>query len=136
MAVPGVARNLLIVLSARMRRNTEVMLEGQRRQIELEYLRQELDIARQLQNGMLPMHGRLFPERQDIEIAGMMEAASFIGGDLFDAFFADEQRLFFCIGDVSGHGIPAAMFMARAISLMRIAAMSITRPAVAADTCQ
>jgi len=128
MAVPGVARNLLVVLSARMRRNTEVMLEGQRRQIELEYLRQELDLARQLQNGMLPMHGRLFPERQDIEIAGMMEAASFIGGDLFDAFFADEQRLFFCIGDVSGHGIPAAMFMARAISLMRIAAMSITRP--------
>lgn len=128
MAVPGVARNLLVVLSARMRRNTEVMLEGQRRQIELEYLRQELDLARQLQNGMLPVHGRLFPERRDIEIAGMMEAASFIGGDLFDAFFADDQRLFFCIGDVSGHGIPAAMFMARAISLMRIAAMSISHP--------
>lgn len=128
MAVPGVARNLLVVLSARMRRNTEVMLEGQRRQIELEYLRQELDLAGQLQNGMLPMRGRLFPERRDIEIAGMMEAASFIGGDLFDAFFTDERRLFFCIGDVSGHGIPAAMFMARTISLMRIAAMSFAHP--------
>jgi sigma-B regulation protein RsbU (phosphoserine phosphatase) len=130
MAVPGVARNLLVVLAARMRRNTEVMLEGQRRQIELEYLRQELDVARQLQVGMLPMRGLLFPDRRDIEIAGMMEAASSIGGDLFDAFFVDDRRLFFCIGDVSGHGIPAAMFMARAISLMRITAFSIAHPEV------
>ena len=87
MAVPGVARNLLVVLTMRMRRNTEVMLEGQRRKIELEYLRQELDVARQLQIGMLPLHGMLFPERRDIEIAGMMEAADSIGGDLFVTLF-------------------------------------------------
>jgi sigma-B regulation protein RsbU (phosphoserine phosphatase) len=129
MAVPGVARNLLGVLANRMRRNTEVMLEGQRKQIELEYIRQELDVARQLQIGMLPMRRPWFPDRQDLEIAGIMEAASSIGGDLFDAFFVGDQRLFFCIGDVSGHGIPAAMFMARAISLMRIAAFSDTCPA-------
>ena len=60
----------------------------------------------------------------------MMEAASAVGGDLFDAFFVDEQRLFFCIGDVSGHGIPAAMFMARTVSLLRIAAFSSDCPAV------
>jgi sigma-B regulation protein RsbU (phosphoserine phosphatase) len=130
MAVPGVARNLMTVLAERMRRNTESMLEGQRRKIELEYLRQELDVARQLQVGMLPMQRPLFPERQDIEIAGMMEAASFIGGDLFDAFFVDDRRLFFCIGDVSGHGIPAAMFMARAVTLMRIAAIGTDCPAL------
>lgn len=129
MAVPGVARNLLGVLANRMRRNTEVMLEGQRKQIELEYIRQELDVARQLQIGMLPMRRPWFPDRQDLEIAGMMEAASSIGGDLFDAFFVNEQRLFFCIGDVSGHGIPAAMFMARAVSLMRIAAFADHCPA-------
>jgi sigma-B regulation protein RsbU (phosphoserine phosphatase) len=129
MAVPGVARNLLGVLANRMRRNTEVMLDGQRKQIELEYIRQELDVARQLQIGMLPMRRPWFPDRQDLEIAGMMEAASSIGGDLFDAFFVDDQRLFFCIGDVSGHGIPAAMFMARAISLMRIAAFADACPA-------
>lgn len=129
MAVPGVARNLLGVLAIRMRRNTEVMLDGQRKQIELQYIRQELDVARQLQIGMLPMRRPWFPDRKDLEIAGMMEAASSIGGDLFDAFFVDDQRLFFCIGDVSGHGIPAAMFMARAISLMRIAAFADTCPA-------
>lgn len=128
-AVPGVARNLLGVLARRMRRNTEIMLEGQRRQIELEYLRQELDVARQLQIGMLPMRRPLFPERRDIEISGMMEAAAIIGGDLFDAFFVDQDRLFFCIGDVSGHGIPAAMFMARTVSLLRIAAFGTLCPA-------
>jgi sigma-B regulation protein RsbU (phosphoserine phosphatase) len=129
MAVPGVARNLMVVLAARMRRNNEVMLEGQRRQIELEYLRQELDVARQIQFGMLPIRSPMFPERRDVEVAGLMEAASAVGGDFFDAFFVDSQRLFFCIGDVSGHGIPAAMFMARAVSLMRMAAFSLSDPA-------
>lgn len=128
MAVPGVARNLMAVLAERMRRSTQAMLESQRRQIELDYLRQELEVARQLQQGMLPMQRPLFPDRRDLEIAGMMEAASSIGGDLFDAFFVDEQRLFFCIGDVSGHGIPAAMFMARAVSLMRLAAFGVDCP--------
>ena len=130
MAVPGVARNLLAVLAERMRRNTEAMLEGQRRKIELEHLRQELNVARQLQVGMLPLRRPLFPERPDLEIAGMMEAASFIGGDLFDAFFIDDDRLFFCIGDVSGHGIAAAMFMARTVSLLRLSAFSVECPAL------
>jgi sigma-B regulation protein RsbU (phosphoserine phosphatase) len=134
MAVPGVARNLLSVLAERMRRNTETMLESQRREIELKHLRQELNVARQLQLGMLPMRRPLFPDRHDLEIAGLMEAASFIGGDLFDAFFVDEQRLFFCIGDVSGHGIPAAMFMARTVSLMRTAASSAECPALLLQT--
>jgi len=134
MAVPGVARNLLAVLAERMRRNTETMLESQRREIELKHLRQELNVARQLQLGMLPMRRPLFPDRHDLEIAGLMEAASFIGGDLFDAFFVDEQRLFFCIGDVSGHGIPAAMFMARTVSLMRTAASSAECPALLLQT--
>ena len=58
----------------------------------------------------------------------MMDPASDVGGDFFDAFFADERHLFFCVGDVSGHGIPAALFMARAIGLIRIAAMGTRHP--------
>ena len=57
-----------------------------------------------------------------------MEAASAIGGDLFDAFLVDAKTLFLCIGDVSGHGIPAALFMARTIGLMRIIAMTTAAP--------
>lgn len=128
MAVPGVAKNLLGVMAHRMRRNTESMLSAQRRQMELDQLDKELAVARQLQMGMLPLQRPMFPDRGEIEIAGMMEPSWAIGGDLFDAFFVDEHRLFFSIGDVSGHGISAAMFMARTISLMRIAAFNTESP--------
>lgn len=129
MAIPGLARNLMIALATRMRRNSEQVIEGQRRKLELEYLRQELDVARQLQLGMLPLRRPMFPERHDVDVAGLMEAASAVGGDLFDAFFVSPQRLFLCVGDVSGHGIPAAMFMARAVSLIRLAAFTMHDPA-------
>jgi sigma-B regulation protein RsbU (phosphoserine phosphatase) len=128
MAIPAVGRNLLTALADRMRRSNEVMLEAQRKRLELEHLRQELEVARSLQAGMLPLRRPLFPDRTDVEVAGMMEPASAVGGDLFDAFFVDEQRLFFCVGDVSGHGVPAALFMARAIGLMRMTAMGTDRP--------
>lgn len=127
-SIPGVTRNLLASLSERMRRGNEVMLEAQRTQLALEHVRRELSIARQLQASMLPVRGRLFPECADIEIAGMMNPASEVGGDFFDAFFVDERQLFFCVGDVSGHGIPAALFMARTIGLIRIAAMGTRDP--------
>ena len=128
MSIPAVGRNLLAALAERMRRSNEAMLEAQRRRLALEFLEQELELARRLQAGMLPLRGRLFPDRPDVEVAGMMEPASSVGGDLFDAFFVDEGRLFLCVGDVSGHGVPAALFMARAIGLMRIVAMGTTRP--------
>jgi sigma-B regulation protein RsbU (phosphoserine phosphatase) len=126
--IPGVTRNLLASLAERMRRGNEAMLEAQRTQLALEHVRRELQIARQLQTSMIPVRGRLFPERGEIEMAGMMNPASEVGGDFFDAFFVDERHLFFCVGDVSGHGIPAALFMARTIGLIRIAAMGTRNP--------
>lgn len=128
LSVPGVARNLLRLLAARMRRNTESLLQAQRRQIELDHLRQELDVARQLQTGMLPLRQPMFPDRTDLDVCGHMDVASAVGGDLFDAFFVEQDRLFFCIGDVSGHGIAAAMFMARTVSLIRVHAFRIAQP--------
>ena len=126
--VPGVMRNLLAALSERMRRGNEVMLKAQRTQLALEQMARELQIARQLQASMIPLRGRLFRERSDIEIAGVMNPASEVGGDFFDAFFVDDRHLFLCVGDVSGHGIPAALFMARTIGLIRIAAMGTRNP--------
>jgi sigma-B regulation protein RsbU (phosphoserine phosphatase) len=126
--VPGVARNLMTALTERMRRTNETMMAAQRKQLALQHLRQELEVAHQLQASMLPLRSPMFPERTDIDIAAIMEPASEVGGDLFDAFFVDDRHLFLCIGDVSGHGIPAALFMARSIGLMRIAAMGTLRP--------
>ena len=128
MALPGVAINLMATLAERMRKTNEVALKAQRQQLELVHLRKELDVARQLQASMLPLQRPMFPERNDIEVCGLMEPASVIGGDFFDGFFVDDHKLFFCIGDVSGHGIVAALFMARTIGLLRILAMTILRP--------
>ena len=128
-AVPGIARNLLAALSDRMRLSNESMLDAQRRQLAMEYLRKELETARQLQSSMLPLQRPMFPGRLDLEIEGVMEPATEVGGDLFDAFFVDDHKLFFCVGDVSGHGIPAALFMARTIGLLRILAMASGDPA-------
>lgn len=128
MSVPGVASCMMVALTERTRRTNELTLKAQREQLELIHLRKELDVARQLQVSMLPLQRPMFPERDEVEVCGFMEPASQVGGDLFDAFFVDERTLFFCIGDVSGHGIAAALFMARTIGLLRMLAMSTAQP--------
>jgi len=128
LVIPQIASNLMMSLTERMRRSNEQALKAQREQLELEHLRKELSVARQLQTSMLPLQRPLFADRQDIDICGFMEPASVVGGDLFDAFFLDDRRLFFCVGDVSGHGIAAALFMARAIGLIRVLATQVEHP--------
>lgn len=127
-AIPGVARNLLALLIRRMRYGNEAILKAQRERMALEHLYEELNIARQLQASMLPPRGPLFPERDDLEAEGIMVPTASVGGDFFDAFLVTPQRLFLCVGDVSGHGIPAALFMARIIGLIRVAAMTTDQP--------
>lgn len=128
MLLRGVAENLMTTLTERMRRANAKALALQRERLELDHLRKELEVARQLQASMLPLQRPLFPGRPDIEACGFMEPASKVGGDLFDAFFVDNRTLFVCIGDVSGHGIAAALFMVRVIGLLRMLAMETMRP--------
>jgi len=128
MRLPGVASSFMVLLSERLRRSTAQALKSQSEQMELMQLRKDLNVARQLQASMLPLQRPLFPGRDDIEVCGIMEPASNIGGDLFDAFFVRDRLLFFCIGDVSGHGIASALFMARAIGLLRTLAMTTFQP--------
>ena len=63
---------------------------------------------------MLPRRFPPFPERTDFEIYAEMEPARSVGGDFFDFFLIDADRFGFVIGDVSGKGVPAALFMAAA----------------------
>ncbi|HXS51766.1 MAG TPA: SpoIIE family protein phosphatase [Usitatibacter sp.] len=128
MLMRGVAKNLMATLSDRMRRSNEKALAMQRERLELQHLRKELELARRLQASMLPLQRPLFPGRTDIEACGLMEPTANVAGDLFDAFFVDGRTLFVCIGDVSGHGIAAALFMVRVIGLLRMLAMTTMRP--------
>ncbi len=128
MLLRGVAENLMTTLAERTRRANVKALVLQRERLELKHLKKELEVARQLQASMLPLQRPLFPGRTDIEVCGFMEPASKVGGDLFDAFFVDNRTLFVCIGDVSGHGIAAALFMVRVIGLLRVLAMDTMQP--------
>lgn len=71
----------------------------------------ELNIARGIQMEMLPKTYPPYPERKDIDIYGSLTPARAVGGDLYD-FHIHDERLFFCIGDVSGKGVPASLVMA------------------------
>ena len=84
----------------------------------------ELSIARNIQLSMVPTD---FPDREDIDVYGAMATAKAVGGDLYDIFVRDNQ-LYFCIGDVSGKGIPAALLMMETKSLFRAYAKGESTP--------
>lgn len=85
-------------------------------------MEQELKIASHIQQSMLPKKYPPYPERTDIDLFGEIVTAKEVGGDLYDYLLRDD-KLFFCIGDVSGKGVPAALMMAETISLFRCEAM-------------
>ena len=78
----------------------------------------ELHIAREIQMAMIPKIFPPFPERNDIDMAAAIIPAKEVGGDLYDFYIRDE-KLFFCVGDVSGKGVPASLVMAVTRSLFR-----------------
>ena len=90
-------------------------IRGQNRYMELDQKRQrmegELHIATGIQMSMIPKTFPPFPERDDLDMAATIVPAKEVGGDLYD-FFVRDDKLFFCVGDVSGKGIPAALVMA------------------------
>lgn len=72
----------------------------------------EIDAARRIQMGLLPDPARRFADETRFAVAALLEPALAIGGDYYDCFMLDERRLCLAIGDVSGKGIPASLFMA------------------------
>ena len=88
----------------------------------------ELGVARSIQMSMLPREWPAFPERKDLDIYGSLTPAKAVGGDLFD-FRLRDGKLFFCIGDVSGKGIPAALVMTVISSMFRTLSATEDNPA-------
>ena len=86
-------------------RLTEAFLEKQR-------IEESLKLAADIQMGMLPSTFPAFPERNDFDLFAGIIPAKEVGGDFYDFFLIDKKHLCFVIGDVSGKGIPAALFMA------------------------
>jgi serine phosphatase RsbU (regulator of sigma subunit) len=83
----------------------------------------ELDAARRIQIGSLPRPESAFPAEHRFEISAAMEPAREVGGDLYDFFMLDAEHLFFLVGDVSGKGLPASIFMAVSKALCKSTAL-------------
>jgi len=94
-----------------------------------ERIESELKIAQAIQRSFLPKRFPPFPGRTEFDLYAGLEPAKEVGGDLYDFFLLDEHRLFFSIGDVSGKGVPAALFMAVTKTLMKGVAEQHLSPA-------
>ena len=103
----------------------EELTETTARQASME---NELNVARNIQMSMLPINWPAFPDRKDLDIYASLIPAKAVGGDLYD-FRIRDGKLFFCIGDVSGKGIPAALVMTVISSMFRMLSASENSPA-------
>ncbi len=79
----------------------------------------ELDVAAKIQADMLPRKFPAYPDRPEFDLYASMEPAKEVGGDFYDFFLVDNDRLALVMADVSGKGIPAALFMVKAKSLIK-----------------
>jgi sigma-B regulation protein RsbU (phosphoserine phosphatase) len=103
------------ILEQRVEKRTREVLDLQRVEFELraskEKVENELNIAAQIQKSILPSEFPAFPEHGEFDLYAMMTPAREVGGDFYDFFFVDDDRLAVIIADVSDKGVPAALFM-------------------------
>jgi sigma-B regulation protein RsbU (phosphoserine phosphatase) len=102
------------ILEQRVAERTREVLDLQRVEFELraaqEKVENELNIAAQIQRSILPSNFPAFPEHTEFDLYAMMRPAREVGGDFYDFFFVDDDHLALIIADVSGKGVPAALF--------------------------
>jgi serine phosphatase RsbU (regulator of sigma subunit) len=122
LTIPRIGRNLISILAERMRRSNQRISERVRMEMELKTLQRELDYARRIQASMLPANP-LLPDEPRLDSHGFMRAARQVGGDFFDTFRLDDHRYLFVVGDVCNKGMPAALFMAKTLAILRSLAL-------------
>ena len=117
------------ILRARVK--TQLALTQSRKELQAAYatikmqkdrMEAELNVGRDIQMSMMPQDFPEGPGCESFSLYARLEAARELGGDFYDFFFLDESRLCFCVGDVSGKGVPAALFMAVTKTLIKSAA--------------
>mgnify|MGYP001817526528 FL=1 len=94
-----------------------------------ERMEEELNIGRDIQLSMLPQNFAAFSGESGVQLYAAMQAAREVGGDLYDFFYIDDDHLCVCVGDVSGKGVPAALFMTISKVLIRSRAADDLSPA-------
>ena len=109
-----------------LRRQLETLAEARAVQARID---NELKIARAIQASFLPHDLAGLSGSSRLALAAWFQPAREVGGDLYNGFWLDDDRLFLCIGDVAGKGVPAALMMAVTTTLMKAVAVSVSDPA-------
>lgn len=104
------------------------MQELERTTAAKERIESELRVATEIQMSMLPRVFPPFPDRKEFDIFAVMQPAKEVGGDLYDFFLVQPNKLCFIVGDVCGKGVPAALFMAITKTLLKTAGMAGLTP--------
>lgn len=98
--------------------------QAQKEHFQLESIQSDLHVAQEIQQTILPKTFPPFPNMKTFDIYAFMSAAKYVGGDFYDFFKIDTDRLGFVIADVSGKGVPAAIFMAISRTVIRAIALT------------
>jgi len=104
--------------------------KAQKEHHQLESIQYDLNVAREIQESILPKKFPPFPQYSQFDIYATMKSAKTVGGDFYDFFLIDENHLGFTIADVSDKGIPAAIFMAISRTVLRATALRQLSPSV------
>ena len=104
-------------------RQLQMLKDADQNRQQLARVQGELSIARSIQQSLLPHGLPPFPGSERLDIAATMQAARNVGGDFYDYFLIDPERLGVVIGDVSGKGVPAAIFMAMTRTALKAVAL-------------
>ena len=107
----------------------EYIKKAQKEHSQLESLKTDLAVAREIQQAILPRVFPPFPENEkELDLAALMTPAKDVGGDFYDFFRIDQNRIGIVMADVSGKGIPAAIFMAVSRTLIRTVGLQYYAP--------
>src|SRR3954452_485702 len=112
------------VTVAKTRKALDEIKQGARAKDQLTSIQHERRVATRIQQSILPRTFPPFPDRKEFSIFAEMMAAREVGGDFYDFFLIDDNRLGFVVGDVSGKGVPASILMAVSRTLLRATAMT------------
>jgi sigma-B regulation protein RsbU (phosphoserine phosphatase) len=104
------------------------VLEERRTREAKEAIEGELRVARDIQMGIVPRMFPAFPDRPEVDLFAMLDSAKEVGGDFYDYYALDRNRIFFVIGDVVGKGVPASLFMAVTMTLFKAYARADRSP--------
>ena len=120
-------RNLLGMMAVRLQRNNDELIKKVEEQLKYQLLEKELETAGKIQSHIVPDGRNLFPNRPEVDAYALISQAREVGGDFYDALVLDEDHIYVAIGDVSGKGMPAALFMMRIFTSMRLLINNNTR---------